>query len=117
MRHHNNTSNINCDEVFIPKKKKKIVGAAGGGWGVTKYLQHPLNRILMIALMLLLGWALYLICNISRRKYPQIIYVRFVDDIDIKILGGGFSYTLICWCHISLGSILTGVITTTRCLL
>jgi hypothetical protein len=26
-------------EVFIPKKKKEIVVAVGGGWGVTEYLQ------------------------------------------------------------------------------
>jgi hypothetical protein len=44
------------------------------------------------------------------------MYVGFVVDIDIKIFGGGFSYTLVCWCHISLGSILAGVITTTWCL-
>jgi hypothetical protein len=44
----------------------------------------------MIVLMLLLGWPLYLICNVSRRKYPRRIYVGFVADIDIKILGGGF---------------------------
>jgi fatty acid desaturase len=90
MRHHNNTGSVDHDEVFIPKKKKEIVAVAAGGWGVTKYLQHPLGRILMIALILLLGWPFYLICNISGRKYPRRIYVGFVVDIDIKILGGGF---------------------------
>jgi hypothetical protein len=50
----------------------------------------------MIALMLMLGWPLYLLCNISRRKYMWRIYGGFVVDIDIKILGGGFSYTLVC---------------------
>jgi hypothetical protein len=38
----------------------------------------------MITLMLLLGWPLYLICNISGRKY-----VGFVANIDIKIWRGG----------------------------
>ncbi len=29
------------------------------------------------------------------------IYVRFVTDIDIKILGGaGFSCILVCWCRV-----------------
>jgi fatty acid desaturase len=44
----------------------------------------------MIALMLLLGWPLYPICNVLGRKYLWRIYVRFVADIDIKILGGFF---------------------------
>jgi hypothetical protein len=107
---------VDRDEVFVPKKKNEIVVAAGGGWGVTKYLQHPLGRILMITLMLLLGWSLYLIYNVSGRKCPRRIYVGFVVDIDIKILRGGFFCTLISWCYISLGSILTGIITTTQCL-
>jgi hypothetical protein len=71
----------------------------------------------MIALMLLLGWALYLICNVLGRKYPRRIYVRFITDIDIKILKGGFSCTRVnysYWCRIYPGSTLTGVITTTR---
>jgi hypothetical protein len=80
---------VDCDEVFVPKKKKEMVIAIAGGWGVTEYCQHPLGRILMITLMLLLGWPLYLICNVSRRKYPHKIYVGFIADIDIKILGGG----------------------------
>jgi omega-6 fatty acid desaturase (delta-12 desaturase) len=95
--HHSNTNNVNHDEVFVPKKKKEIVIVVAGGWGVTEYLQHPLGRILMIALMLLLGWPFYLICNVSGKKYPQRIYVGFVIDIDIKILrgggGGGFYIT------------------------
>jgi fatty acid desaturase len=88
--HHNNTGSVDRNEVFVPKKKKEITAATRGGWGITKYLQYPLGWILMIALMLLLRWPLYLICNISRRKYPRRIYVRFITDIDIKILGGGF---------------------------
>jgi hypothetical protein len=98
MRHHSNTSNINRNEVFVPKKRKEIVAIVGGGWGVTKYLQHPLGWILMIAFMLLLGWPLYLICNVSGTKYPWKIYVGFVANIDIRILGGGFllhSYLLV----------------------
>jgi hypothetical protein len=42
----------------------------------------------MIVLMLLLGWPLYPICNVLGRKYLWRIYVGFVADIDIKILGG-----------------------------
>jgi hypothetical protein len=95
MRHHSNTSNINRNEVFVPKKRKEIVAIVGGGWGVTKYLQHPLGWILMIAFMLLLGWPLYLICNVSGTKYPWKIYVGFVANIDIRILGGGVTPTLL----------------------
>jgi omega-6 fatty acid desaturase (delta-12 desaturase) len=95
MRHHNNMSSVDRDEVFVPKKKKEIVVVVAEGWGIIEYLQHPLGQILMIVLMLLLGWPFYLICNVSRRKYSWRIYVGFVVDIDIKILGGGFSYTLI----------------------
>jgi len=76
-RHHSNTGSVDRDEDFVPKKKKEIAAAAAGGWGVTEYLQHPLGRILMIALMLLLGWPLYLICNVSGRKYP-----RFASHFD-----------------------------------
>jgi hypothetical protein len=43
----------------------------------------------MIALMFLLGWPLYLICNVSGRKYMRRIYIGFVVNIDIKILGVG----------------------------
>ncbi len=77
--HHNNTCNVNRDEVFIPKKKKEIVAAAGGGWGVTKYLQHPLGRILMIAFMLMLGWPFYMIYNVSRRKYPRSLLLILIS--------------------------------------
>jgi len=28
------------------------------------------------------------------------VYVMFVANIDIKILGGGFSCTLVYWCHV-----------------
>jgi len=34
-RHHNNTGSVNCDEVFVPKKKKEIVVIVARGWGVT----------------------------------------------------------------------------------
>jgi omega-6 fatty acid desaturase (delta-12 desaturase) len=74
-RHHSNIGNVDHDEVFIPKKKKEITAAEARGWGVIKYLQHPLGRILMITLMLLLGWSLYLICNVSGKKYLWRIYV------------------------------------------
>jgi len=65
-RHHNNMGSVDRDEVFVPKKNKEIDVTTIGGWGVTKYLQHLLGRILMIVLMLLLGWPLYMICNVSR---------------------------------------------------
>jgi hypothetical protein len=43
----------------------------------------------MIVFILLLGWPLYLLCNVLGRKYMWRIYVGFVVDIYIKILGGG----------------------------
>ncbi len=89
MPHHSNMGSVDHDEVFVPNKKKEIVVASGGGWGITKYLQHPLGWIVMIALMLLLGWPLYLICKVSMRKYLWKIYVGFVANIDIKIFRGG----------------------------
>jgi fatty acid desaturase len=33
--HHSNTCSIDHDEIFVPKKKKEIVAATIGGWGVT----------------------------------------------------------------------------------
>jgi hypothetical protein len=117
MRHHINTGSVDHDEVFVPKKKKEIIATVvtTTRLGVIEYLQHPLGQILMIVVMLLLGWPLYLIYKVSKRKYPRRIYVGFVTDIDIKNFGGGgFSYTLVCWCCIPLRSILTSVITATQ---
>jgi omega-6 fatty acid desaturase (delta-12 desaturase) len=65
-RHHSNTGSADRDEVFVPKKMEDVTLG-----GVMQYLQHPPGRILMIAFILLLGWPLYLVCNLSGRKYPR----------------------------------------------
>jgi len=65
-RHHSNTGSADRDEVFVPKKMEDVTLGA-----VMQYLQHPPSRILMIAFILLLGWPLYLVCNLSGRKYPR----------------------------------------------
>jgi len=63
-RHHSNTGSMEKDEVFVPKKKE------GLRWS-GKYLNNPPGRVITLAITLTLGWPLYLIFNVSGRKYER----------------------------------------------
>lgn len=63
-RHHSNTGSVEKDEVFVPKVKAEF-------GGIAKYLQHPPGRLLQIIITLTMGWPLYLIWNVSGRKYDR----------------------------------------------
>ncbi|XP_058212251.1 delta(12)-fatty-acid desaturase FAD2-like [Rhododendron vialii] len=63
-RHHSNTASMERDEVFVPKPKSEI------GW-YAKYLNNPPGRIFSILITLTLGWPLYLMFNVSGRKYDR----------------------------------------------
>ncbi|XP_074301788.1 delta(12)-fatty-acid desaturase FAD2-like [Silene latifolia] len=63
-RHHSNTGSIEKDEVFVPKSKDEIQ------W-FFKYLSNPPGRFLTLFVTLTLGWPLYLLFNVSGRKYDR----------------------------------------------
>ncbi|KAL2923842.1 Delta(12)-acyl-lipid-desaturase [Bienertia sinuspersici] len=63
-RHHSNTGSIEKDEVFVPKTKKDL------SW-FSPYLNNPAGRLLSLVVTLTLGWPLYLIFNVSGRKYER----------------------------------------------
>jgi len=63
-RHHSNTGSVEKDEVFVPKVKEEF-------GGISRYLQHPPGRLIQIAVTLTLGWPLYLLFNVSGRKYER----------------------------------------------
>jgi omega-6 fatty acid desaturase (delta-12 desaturase) len=63
-RHHSNTASMERDEVFVPKPKSEIRWYA-------KYLNNPPGRIFTVLVTLTLGWPLYLMFNVSGRKYDR----------------------------------------------
>jgi len=63
-RHHSNTGSMEKDEVFVPKRKE------GLRW-FAKYLNNPPGRFMTLTITLTLGWPLYLIFNVSGRKYER----------------------------------------------
>lgn len=64
-RHHSNTGSIDRDEVFVPKPKEAVREPS-------KFLlQHPLGRLVSITVTLTMGWPLYLLFNVSGRKYDR----------------------------------------------
>ncbi|XP_057547302.1 delta(12)-fatty-acid desaturase FAD2 [Amaranthus tricolor] len=63
-RHHSNTGSMEKDEVFVPKTKD------GLAW-FSKYLNNPPGRILSLFVTLTLGWPLYLLFNVSGRRYER----------------------------------------------
>jgi omega-6 fatty acid desaturase (delta-12 desaturase) len=63
-RHHSNTGSLDKDEVFVPKVRSGIK------W-YSKYLNNPPGRFLTITVTLTLGWPLYLLFNVSGRKYEK----------------------------------------------
>lgn len=63
-RHHSNTGSMEKDEVFVPKTKDSLK------W-YSKYLNNPLGRVMTLVVTLTLGWPLYLIFNVSGRRYER----------------------------------------------
>ncbi|KAK9668669.1 hypothetical protein RND81_13G076800 [Saponaria officinalis] len=63
-RHHSNTGSIEKDEVFVPKTKDELQS-------FFKYLDNPLGRLGTLLVTLTLGWPLYLMFNVSGRKYDR----------------------------------------------
>ncbi|KAJ8560918.1 hypothetical protein K7X08_027108 [Anisodus acutangulus] len=65
-RHHANTGSLENDEVYIPRLKSKL------RW-YYKYLNNPVGRVLVLAFTLTFAWPLYLIFNISGKKYDRFV--------------------------------------------
>nr|WPH61288.1 fatty acid desaturase 2 [Bougainvillea sp.] len=63
-RHHSNTGSLEKDEVFVPKTRASIKWFA-------KYLNNLPGRVLTLLVTLTLGWPLYLLFNVSGRKYAR----------------------------------------------
>ncbi|XP_069148539.1 delta(12)-fatty-acid desaturase FAD2-like [Solanum lycopersicum] len=63
-RHHSNTASIENDEVYKPRIKSKL------RW-YYKYLNNPLGRLLILAFTVTFAWPLYLLFNVSGKKYDR----------------------------------------------
>ncbi|PHT33199.1 Omega-6 fatty acid desaturase, endoplasmic reticulum [Capsicum baccatum] len=63
-RHHANTGSLENDEVYIPRFKSKL------RW-YYQYLDNPVGRVGVLAFTLLFAWPLYLVFNISGKKYER----------------------------------------------
>ncbi|KAK9810606.1 hypothetical protein WJX73_004003 [Symbiochloris irregularis] len=63
-RHHSNTGNVQKDEVFVPKHKGKPQED-----GPSEWQDIPLVKLSNLVNMLLFGWPLYLLANVSGREY------------------------------------------------
>ncbi|XP_047339553.1 delta(12)-fatty-acid desaturase FAD2-like [Impatiens glandulifera] len=63
-KHHANTSSIERDEVFVPKRKETVGHLA-------KYTENPIGRTIKITILLTMGWPLHLI-----RSFYSSIYLK-----------------------------------------
>ncbi|GJZ52637.1 plastid delta12-fatty acid acetylenase [Tanacetum coccineum] len=68
--HHANTNSLDNDEVYIPKRKSKVTY-------YSKILNNPPGRVFTLVFRLTLGFPLYLLTNISGKKYE-----RFANHFD-----------------------------------
>ncbi|PWA84224.1 plastid delta12-fatty acid acetylenase [Artemisia annua] len=68
--HHANTNSLDNDEVYIPKRKSKVRY-------YSKILNNPPGRVFTLVFRLTLGFPLYLLTNISGKKYG-----RFANHFD-----------------------------------
>ncbi|KAK9055452.1 hypothetical protein SSX86_026535 [Deinandra increscens subsp. villosa] len=68
--HHANTNSLDNDEVYIPKVKSKVMI-------YSKLLNNPPGRVLTLAFRLIFGFPLYLLTNVSGKKYG-----RFANHFD-----------------------------------
>uniref|UniRef100_A0ACD5Z6W8 Uncharacterized protein n=1 Tax=Avena sativa TaxID=4498 RepID=A0ACD5Z6W8_AVESA len=63
-RHHSNTGSMERDEVFVPMHRDRL------DW-LSPYIHHnPVGRTVHVAVVLTLGWPLYLFTNAGGRPYP-----------------------------------------------
>ncbi|GJS00952.1 plastid delta12-fatty acid acetylenase [Tanacetum coccineum] len=68
--HHANTNSLDNDEVYIPKRKSKVMI-------YSKVLNNPPGRVFTLVFRLTLGFPLYLLTNVSGKKYE-----RFANHFD-----------------------------------
>ncbi|KAI7739052.1 hypothetical protein M8C21_030329 [Ambrosia artemisiifolia] len=68
--HHANTNSLDNDEVYIPKRKAKVLI-------YSKILNNPPGRVFTLVFRLTLGFPLYLLTNVSGKKYK-----RFANHFD-----------------------------------
>ncbi|KAI3801397.1 hypothetical protein L1987_29502 [Smallanthus sonchifolius] len=68
--HHANTNSLDNDEVYIPKRMSKVRN-------YSKVLNNPPGRVFTLVFRLILGFPLYLLTNVSRKKYE-----RFANHFD-----------------------------------
>ncbi|KAK9707241.1 hypothetical protein RND81_07G182800 [Saponaria officinalis] len=64
-RHHANTGSLENEEVYVPRKRENIQ------WYFSKYFNNPPGRVLTLFITLTLGWPLYLLFNVSGKKYER----------------------------------------------
>ncbi|KAH7843318.1 hypothetical protein Vadar_015153 [Vaccinium darrowii] len=63
-RHHANTGSMENDEVYVPQTQYRV------RW-YTKYVNNPPGRILSVLITLTLGFPMYLMFNVSGKKYDR----------------------------------------------
>ncbi|KAH7842032.1 hypothetical protein Vadar_000677 [Vaccinium darrowii] len=63
-RHHSNTGSMENDEVYVPQTQYRV------RW-YTKYVNNPPGRILSVLITLTLGFPMYLMFNVSGKKYDR----------------------------------------------
>lgn len=65
-RHHTNSASLDRDEVFVPWRRSELPWYAGAIHG-----SAPV-RLAILVLVLVFGFPLYLMCNITGRPYPRL---------------------------------------------
>ncbi|KAK9665589.1 hypothetical protein RND81_14G121700 [Saponaria officinalis] len=83
---HANTGSLENEEVYVSRKKEIIP------WYFSKYFNNPPGRVLTIFITLTLGWPLYLLFNVSGKKYE-----RFASHYDLY--GPIHVYKFLIWTH------------------
>nr|XP_018916119.1 PREDICTED: delta(12) fatty acid desaturase FAD2-like [Bemisia tabaci] len=66
--HHVHTGSLEKDVAHLPRQKPSTL---------RRYLNSPVGRIFFLLLILTVGWPLYLICNLTGRKYSR--FNSFLD--------------------------------------
>ncbi|PUZ50414.1 hypothetical protein GQ55_6G057300 [Panicum hallii var. hallii] len=68
LRHHANTSSLDRDEVYVPRRKADLPWYAERVYGGD---DHPGARLALLAVQLTVGWPMYLVFNTWGRAYPR----------------------------------------------
>jgi len=69
--HHKGTNHLIKDQVFVPKTKKDKFSNDSQGSFLDFMKDSPIYQVYQMLSMLLLGWPLYLLFNVSGPKYSQ----------------------------------------------